>query len=128
MNLNSNVVYKIKCNTCGAYYVGQTKQRLRDRVTQHKSDIRVKPKACALANHVATLDHIIDFNNAEVLYRESNYTKRLFLETLAIQLTQNTINSKTTIPTVLVTSTLASNQCLKNTSTKVLLTEINIFN
>lgn len=80
MNLNSNVVYKIKCNTCGAYYVGQTKQRLRDRVTQHKSDIRVKPKACALANHVATLDHIIDFNNTEVLYRSPITLNAYFLK------------------------------------------------
>ena len=47
----SNVVYSIPCAVCDLIYVGQTFQQLKQRVSQHKSDINKTNKNCALATH-----------------------------------------------------------------------------
>lgn len=91
--LLSDVVYSISCTQCNKSYVGQTSQRLKNRISQHKSDIRVKPKACALSQHVIDLGHTFDFSNTLVLAHENNYKKRLFLEMFYIN-KMDTINFK----------------------------------
>jgi len=42
---NKNVVYKLTCKNCDAYYVGQIKRRLSTRVAEHKNDINQKTKS-----------------------------------------------------------------------------------
>ena len=47
---SENIIYCIECNSCGSQYVGQTKNTLRERISQHKSNIKTK-KDKPLANH-----------------------------------------------------------------------------
>ena len=45
-----NVIYGIECTLCGLLYVGETRQALRSRMSQHRYDAR-DPKYRILYNH-----------------------------------------------------------------------------
>ena len=73
-------------------YVGQTKQQLKTRLGQHNNDCKDKnigKEGGTLSLHVFSNGHQFDFDNPEVLIRESNYKKRNFLEMLYIQKTKH---------------------------------------
>ena len=80
----SGVVYKINCDKkkCDQHYVGQTSQRLKDRVSQHRLAVtRNRPERSALAEHMIESQHYdIDWENPEILHHESDWKKRLFKE------------------------------------------------
>lgn len=103
-----NVVYKITCsgdgsNKCNKKYVGTTKNKLKTRLAQHKSDIKLRRPTenskTALAAHCAKFNHTADLDNAKILTTEHNYHKRLIHEMLHIVKTPVTerINYKTDI-------------------------------
>ena len=98
------MIYKIPClgngepgYQCELSYVGQTKQHLGKRLTNHRNDLK---KSCdpsmpktALMDHFHTLDHYPDFNAVSILDTQPHYRKRLTTEALHIY-TQNTYNKK----------------------------------
>jgi len=90
-----NVVYSIPCAVCDLIYVGQTSQQLKQRMSQHKSDINKSNKNCALATHCRETKHSMNFDNAKILEKETRVGKRSFLEMVHIQLSNNSMNSKT---------------------------------
>ena len=47
---SDTVVYVIECQNCKIRYVGQTRQKLKDRLNQHRSDIKRKVDT-TIANH-----------------------------------------------------------------------------
>ena len=95
--LQKNVVYCISCRTCQGSYVGQTSQCLKNRIVAHKSDSRLYPDRCALASHINTTKHSVDFDNVKILEKENNSSKRLFLEMCHIKKQENSINKKTDV-------------------------------
>jgi hypothetical protein len=95
--LSSNVIYKIPCLNCPSCYIGQTKQLLKNRISQHKSDSKLPNKTCALAHHVRDNKHIMDFNNTTILDREDILQKRLFLEMVHINKNENSMNFRSDI-------------------------------
>ena len=95
--LMSNVVYQIKCTGCQSCYIGQTSQAVKQRISIHKSDARLRPGRCALASHVNSTGHVMDFNNAEILAVENNVKKRLFLEMCFINETDGCFNNRSDI-------------------------------
>ena len=108
----SNIVYEIKClgngdRNCDMIYIGTTKNKLKTRVAQHKSDQRLRrntlmEQKTALAAHCAAHNHIADFDNARVVCEERHYTKRLTLEMLHITKvqTEQRINARADIDNV----------------------------
>ena len=92
------MVYSVPCSDCELKYIGQTSQQLKQRLTQHKSDISQINKNCALAIHCRTLKHTMQFDNAKILEQETRTNKRSFLEMIHIQKNNSfTMNSKTDI-------------------------------
>lgn len=102
----SNIVYQISCegnhiDKCKMLYVGTTKNKLKTRLTGHKSDIKIRNNShtykTALAAHCARENHHPNLNNVRILERENHYNKRLTLETLHINNVPTTkrINFKT---------------------------------
>ena len=101
----SNVVYKIPCNgndvtKCRMVYIGTTKNKLKTRISGHKSDQRLRSSSTqktALAAHCALTNHSPDFEGAKILQSENNYRRRYMLEMLHIINTPTTqrINFKT---------------------------------
>lgn len=94
----SNLVYKINCLNCNLSYIGHTSQLLKQRVSLHKSDSRLRPNRCTLANHVHGTDCEMDYENIKILETETNLFKRQFLEMCHInENIENCINSKSDI-------------------------------
>lgn len=87
-----NCVYKIPCKQCKLCYVGQTKNCFKSRKRTHIWDVQPNNNRgqTALAIHVKEKQHDPDFDNAEILAIESNWSKRL-TESLYIQ-TNDTFN------------------------------------
>lgn len=97
---NSNIIYKIPCQDgCNLNYIGQTKQLLSARKNNHISDCNRsninKNGKTALASHHFETGHSFNFNNIELLDRESNLKKRQYLEMIHINCTKDTINKQT---------------------------------
>lgn len=90
---NSEIVYKVSCNDCDLCYVGQTRQYLNSRLSQHKSNIKNRDTSVALADHTINNNHHFNFEDVKILGFEDNYYKRLTLEAIYIYL-NNTVNFK----------------------------------
>ena len=73
-------VYKINCSICNIPYIGQTGKEISTRTKQHQYIIRTANNTSALFCHVRDLNHPIDWNSAEVIYRSSSVTERLLVE------------------------------------------------
>ena len=59
INCNTrNIIYVVTCEKCGKQYVGETGRSLRDRLNDHKSDIRNKRRT-PLATHFNLPDHSV---------------------------------------------------------------------
>ncbi|CAG5073418.1 Protein of unknown function [Cotesia congregata] len=90
----SNLIYKVPCS-CGYCYIGQTKQRLGDRLRHHRYDCKainiLKENKTALASHYFDTGDQFDFDNTCILHQERNRAKRNFCEMVYIK-TNRTIN------------------------------------
>ncbi|XP_037034410.1 uncharacterized protein LOC119073205 [Bradysia coprophila] len=63
----SNVVYKVTCS-CDAIYIGQTKQKLKRRMYQHKYNAKIKNiDHSAITEHAVTLNHEPKWDDVEIL-------------------------------------------------------------
>ncbi|XP_044749768.1 uncharacterized protein LOC123310366 [Coccinella septempunctata] len=92
-DLLSSVVYKIPCLDCDRSYIGQTRQYLKDRIKQHKYDTRNinNKEKTALTYHVFGEGHNFNFDDVEVLDRESNGYQRNISDMISIR-SNNTVN------------------------------------
>ena len=82
-------------------YVGETSQRLKDRVAQHKYDVSKSKDNTALASHALKEGHIFDFSNVSILGREEKEKKRRILEVInIIKRNDCTVNFKSDVNNV----------------------------
>ena len=89
----SNVVYSVPCKSCSAVYVGQTSRQLSTRLKEHKRAVRTADfKASLLAEHAWNQRHPIDWDEATGLTSESNFHRRLTLESWYIHKRHHTLN------------------------------------
>lgn len=96
-NKKMNVIYCVECLDCPSVYIGQTMQSLQHRLNLHRSDVRLRPDRCALAQHASSTGHSFGFLNTAILDIEANKSKRLFLEMCYIQQNSNSINKRSDI-------------------------------
>jgi hypothetical protein len=76
----SLVVYSLKCDTCGAEYIGKT-----ERILCHRIKVHMNNSSSALKQHLETnTDHHIDFENVKILDSAENDTKLRIKELLHI--------------------------------------------
>lgn len=87
----SGVIYSFRCKECNKSYIGQTGQKLKNRIAQHKSDFRNKRKiinknknATAALQHTINTGHTFNYDSVKILDAEINFRKRLTLEMLHI--------------------------------------------
>ena len=78
------VVYRIGCS-CGKTYIGETGRNLDIRLKEHKRAVKMDNQNNGIAVHVNKTLHDIEWNNAEILEQESNWTKRKVKEALHIK-------------------------------------------
>lgn len=87
----NNVVYKFECKNCEAVYVGETKRKLRQRRSEHKTNTN---KDAVINVHRETFKHDFDWDKPKILDSERNWGKRIFSEMLHIKSHVNAINKK----------------------------------
>ena len=70
----SKVVYKLRCETCGAEYIGKTRCILAKRLNQHKTSNESSIKQHLQQNE----GHVVDFTKVQVIDKaESDYKLKL---------------------------------------------------
>ena len=106
------VVYKIPAvpyKNCERVYVGETGRPLETRVKEHRKEVdsitgiftrAEKTRAASICNksaitdHVCNENHVIDWENAKVIDRESDKAGRLIREAIWIRKTDNMIRDE----------------------------------
>ncbi len=92
LSLSSSLVYEVTC-FCGKKYVGETRQYLKRRISQHRGDVDSdKDFVSALSQHIRDYKHTFSLDTARILHREINHDRRRILESLYIAETPNTLN------------------------------------
>ena len=87
-DLQSNIIYKYKCETCNSFYIGSSIKQAKVRFTQHLgTSFRTgrhlsKPMYSAPRNHSETSNHKISYNNFSVIDHAANTHSLRILESL----------------------------------------------
>ena len=93
-------VYKIPCKQCDQAYIGQSKNTINKRNSQHMAMCRRKIKLKTLKNakkdnglafHHQKTGHKFDFDSTEILLQHKNYCRRLLLEGIEIKYNKNVL-------------------------------------
>lgn len=95
------IIYSVNCNDCAGIYIGQTGQKLKNRIKQHQSDYNsrtIKPNNTAAFQHARNMGHTFNYENTKIIKSEPNLQKRLTLEAININTYRETsINLKSDI-------------------------------
>ena len=81
-DLQSLVIYQIKCKTCGASYIGKTERHLHARIVEHNNP---NSKSAIQMHLQEQPDHDIDAEYAEIIGRASDDTKLQIKEWIYIK-------------------------------------------
>ena len=84
-NDNGSCVYKIPCNMCSKFYLGQTGKGLQTRIMQHKQSIRYGQETNAIFLHLRDNHHTIDWSNAAPIAYCKNALERNVIESSLIK-------------------------------------------
>ena len=101
-------VYRIPCKTCSKVYIGETGHSFGTRMNEHHKEVehqegrrftrRAKAAAeeelnkSAIADHVNNENHVIDWDAAKILGRESDRTARWIREAIKIRKEREVMN------------------------------------
>ncbi|BHF68442.1 hypothetical protein SprV_0301147600 [Sparganum proliferum] len=77
----TNVIYRVRCSSCEANYVGETGKRLQTRVNEHMRAMRRMDPSSLVAEHCADSGHTFAFQNAKILGRGNDRMARETIET-----------------------------------------------
>ena len=89
----TGAVYRIPCGNCPKVYIGQTSRTLKHRLTEHKRALRSGEAAqSAVAEHAMEEDHIIKWEDSEVVDHNHRYRQRCTLEAWHIRTERHKMN------------------------------------
>lgn len=92
----SGCVYKIQFDDCDKIYIGETQQKLGERMKQHTYDTAKKKTTMALCEHATSNGHTFDFDGTTILCRERTKQRLRLQEVNSIIRMENiTSNFKT---------------------------------
>ena len=97
-NSRVGAIYRIACSECPASYVEETGRTLQRRVKEHKRCIANKDTSNRIAVHHMTTNHQMDWEGATCLEFETNFNKRMFLESWHSKSDKNSINISRDMP------------------------------
>ena len=84
-------VYKIPCNDCDKFYLGETGRTFETRLKEHKKAVRYFDVNNALAHHCLSSGHSINFQNSEMVSRCSDFRLRRVVESSFIKVNQTNV-------------------------------------
>jgi hypothetical protein len=90
---HTDVVYKIPCQNCEDFYIGQTSTSIEKRLQQHAYAVKNYDQNNGPAVHKINTGHNMDWQNTTIIFQEKHAKTRLALESATInQHRSNTIN------------------------------------
>nr|VZI35752.1 unnamed protein product [Spirometra erinaceieuropaei] len=92
----SAVVYRLQCSCESCNYVGETGRRLQTRMHEHKLAVRRLDPKPEVANHAAQMEHIFNFDVAEIVGLGGDHTARQVQE--AWMSTDHSVNRHIYLP------------------------------
>ncbi len=109
MGERCGVVYKIPCMNCYYVYIGETSRPLKTRLSEHKDEVekvtnslintraRRKESATelhksAITDHAVQNNHVINWNEVEIVDKDEDFKKRGIREALSIRKEKNKMN------------------------------------
>ena len=91
--MQTGVIYKIPCSDCSQSYIGQTGRCLSLRLKEHQRAVRtLNTDTSALAEHVLSADHHIDWDNTTILDHHLFTQHRCLMESWYIHRDKNIMN------------------------------------
>lgn len=88
-NDDLGVVYKINCQNCDKFYIGNTGRHIDVRMSEHKALVKSKDKKSPLHLHYLDTGHSMDLNHVEIITKCPTYKKRNLIESFFINATWN---------------------------------------
>lgn len=88
-DITKGCVYRIPCNSCEKFYIGQTGKALEKRIEQHKKSVRYAQDNNAMFAHVRDENHSINWACAKKLVCSNNLLERNIIESSFIKETFN---------------------------------------
>jgi hypothetical protein len=62
----NNIIYLLECAICGLQYIGQTKEKLKERMYGHRSNADRNHPASSLHKHLGSANHDTNFDEMKV--------------------------------------------------------------
>ena len=90
-SLSPKGVYRINCNNCDKFYIGETGRSLADRIKEHKYDLRNNNLNNAMFVHSLDNGHSFNFNNAKIIIPCNDTQTRKVTESSFINFHRNSI-------------------------------------
>ena len=100
-NHKCGVIYRVNCLSCQQIYLGETGRKLETRIKEHEDEttqVTSKPKTrstsvsedttkfkSAIPEHIRSQNHLMDFENIEIVDRESGRMSRWIKEAIHIR-------------------------------------------
>ena len=79
------LVYEVNCKECEKVYIGETGRCIKNRLVEHKADIRGAKDKNAIVRHVLEWDHEVDWGNVKLVEKNvDDWFKRRVMEGLWI--------------------------------------------
>ena len=87
------IVYNIPCKGCDRSYIGETARPIKERITEHKRDVRLRrTDNSAVAEHAWNNQHQPDWDGVQCLSQERHWYTRRVKEAINIRLNPNNFN------------------------------------
>ena len=87
---NSPGIYMIPCKDCPEVYIGETGRSLKIRLREHRDAVDARrTNQNAVAKHVVTNEHPVDWGGSQLLYKCQDWNKRIIIESVAISETSS---------------------------------------
>ena len=90
----AGIVYRVECKDCDFSYIGESKRCWASRRVEH-DPARAASKESAIRQHAERTTHDIHPRYGQILERnETNYKRRIFLESLHSNIDKNSVNER----------------------------------
>ena len=81
----SSGVYEIPCDDCDMIYTGETGRDFKERIVEHKRDIRNNKVESGIAQHSNRFNHNFNFNKAKIIFHCHKTRRRKVVESALIR-------------------------------------------
>ena len=89
----NGLVYEIPCCDCNEVYMGETGRSLKTRKREHFDAVkRINLKKSPLCQHIVDFNHFVAWDEAKILKKEANYSKRCTAESFFISQRATEVN------------------------------------